>query len=231
MAKYYIEYDKFLVAVDCIIFGFDGKELNLLLIKRNFPPARGEWSLMGGFLERVESIDDAAKRVLKELTGMSNVYLEQLQGYGEVERDPGQRVISIAYYVLIKIDDYDEELAEKYNAKWFPINDFPKLIFDHNSMVNKALKRLQRKAQNQPIGFELIPRKFTIPQLQRLYEAIFRKEFDKRNFRKKILGFHVLKKLEEKDKESSKKGAFYYQFDQKEYNRLLKSGYNFEVNI
>jgi len=231
MVKYYTEYDKFLVAVDCIIFGFDGKELNLLLIKRNFPPAKGEWSLMGGFLKKKESIDQAAERVLFKLTGLCNVFLEQLQGYGEIERDPGERVISIAYYALINIDDYDEELAQQYNAKWFPINDFPKLIFDHNIMVDKALRRLQRKAQNQPIGFELIPPKFTIPQLQRLYEAIFRKEFDKRNFRKKILSFHVLKKLEEKDRESSKKGAYLYQFDQKEYNRLLNSGYNFEVNV
>jgi len=231
MVKYYSEYDKFLVAVDCIIFGFDGKELNLLLIKRNFPPAKWEWSLMGGFLKKNESIDQAAERVLFKLTGLCNVFLEQLQGYGEIERDPGERVISIAYYALIKIDDYDEELAQQYNAKWFPINDFPKLIFDHNIMVDKALRRLQRKAQNQPIGFELIPQKFTIPQLQRLYEAIFRKEFDKRNFRKKILSFRVLKKLEEKDRGSSKKGAYLYQFDKKEYNRLLDSGYNFEVNV
>jgi 8-oxo-dGTP diphosphatase len=231
MVKYYSEYDKFLVAVDCIIFGFDGKELNLLLIRRNFSPAKGEWSLMGGFLKEKESIDQAAERVLFKLTGLCNVFLEQLQGYGELDRDPGERVISVAYYALIKIDDYDEELAQQYNAKWFPISDFPKLIFDHNIMVDKALRRLQRKAQNQPIGFELIPPKFTIPQLQRLYEAIFRKEFDKRNFRKKILSFHVLKKLEEKDRESSKKGAYLYQFDRKEYNRLLDSGYNFEVNV
>lgn len=231
MAKYYSEYDKFLVAVDCIIFGFDGKELNLLLIKRNFPPAQGEWSLMGGFLKKEESVDEAAERVLKKLTGLCNVFLEQLQGYGKIERDPGERVISIAYYALIKIDDYDEELAEKYNAQWFPINDFPGLIFDHNIMVDKALRRLRRKAQNQPLGFELIPQKFTIPQLQRLYEAIFGKQFDKRNFRKKILSFQVLNKLEEKDRGSSKRGAFLYQFDQKEYNRLLESGYNFEMNV
>lgn len=229
--KFYTEHDRFLLAVDCIIFGFDGKELNLLLIKRNFPPAQGEWSLMGGFLKEKESIDEAAERVLSKLTGLNNVFLEQLQGYGEIERDPGERVISIAYYALIKIDEYNKELAKTHNAKWFPINNFPTLIFDHNSMVDKALRRLQRKAQNQPIGFELISKKFTIPQLQKLYEAIFRKEFDKRNFRKKILSFQVLKKLEEKERESSRKGAFFYQFDQKEYNRLLQSGYNFEVNV
>ena len=229
--KFYTEHDRFLLAVDCIIFGFDGKELNLLLIKRNFPPAQGEWSLMGGFLKKKESIDEAAERVLSKLTGLKNVFMEQIQGYGKIERDPGERVISIAYYSLIKIDENNEELAKTHNAKWFPIDNFPTLIFDHNSMVDKALGRLQRKAQNQPIGFELIPKKFTIPQLQKLYEAIFRKEFDKRNFRKKILSFQVLKKLEEKERESSRKGAFFYQFDQKEYNRLLESGYNFEVNV
>jgi len=231
MTLYYSEYDKFLVAVDCIIFGFDGQELKLLLIKRKFPPAKDEWSLMGGFLKKEESVNEAAERVLKKLTGLCNVFLEQLQGYGEINRDSGKRVISIAYYALIKIDDYDKNLIEKYNAQWFPINDFPKLIFDHNIMVKKAMKRLRRRAQNQPIGFELIPQKFTLPQLQRLYEAIFQKGFDKRNFRKKILGFQVLKKLEEKDRGTSKKGAYLYRFDQDMYNRLIENGYSFEVNI
>jgi len=176
-------------------------------------------------------IDEAAERVLKKLTGLCNVYMEQLRAYGEVSRDPGRRVVSIGYYALIKIDEYDEDLVKKYHARWFPIDNFPRLIFDHNEMVDHALRRLQGKAQNQPIGFELLPQKFTIPQLQKLYEAIFRKEFDKRNFRKKILSFQGLKKLEEKDWESSKKGAYLYQFDQNEYNRLLDSGYNFEVNV
>jgi 8-oxo-dGTP diphosphatase len=231
MAKYYTEFEKFLVAVDCIIFGFDGQELKLLLIKRGFPPAQGEWSLMGGFLKKDESLDNAAARVLAKLTGLKDVYLEQLYSYGEVNRDPGERVISAAYFALIKIDDYDKELIRKYNAKWFPINDFPKLIFDHNEMVNRALKRLRRKAQSQPIGFELLPKKFTIPQLQRLYEAIFQKDFDKRNFRKKILGFEVLRKFDEKDKKRSKKGAFLYQFDQDKYDNLIENGYSFEVNV
>jgi len=229
--KYYSDQERFLVAVDAIIFGFDGQELKILLIRRDLPLQKGDWSLMGGFLKEDESIDQAAGRVLTELTGLGNVFLEQLQGYGEIDRDPGGRVISIAYYALIKIDDYDEQLLTKYNANWFPIDDCPKLIFDHNLMVDKALRRLQRRAQNQPIGFELIPKKFTIPQLQKLYEAIFRKEFDKRNFRKKILSFEVLKKLEEKERASSKKGAFYYQFDQEKYNRLLESGYHFEMNV
>jgi len=231
MATYYSEYDKFLVAVDCIIFGFDEGELKLLLIKRNFPPAQGEWSLMGGFLKKKESLDDAASRVLQRLTGLSNVYLEQLYSYGEINRDPGARVMSVAYYALIKIKDYDEELVRKHNANWFAINDFPDLIFDHNIMVDKALKRLRRKAQSQPIGFELLPDKFTIPQLQSLYEAIFQKNFDKRNFRKKILGFDVLKKFNEKEKMNSKKGAFLYQFNRDKYDDLIDSGYSFGFNV
>lgn len=231
MALYYSEYDKFLVAVDCIIFGFDGQELKLLLIKRNFPPAQGEWSLMGGFLKEDESLNDAAARVLCKLTGLQEVYLEQLYSYGEIDRDPGEIVISVAYYALIKIDDYDEELLRKYNAKWFAINDFPELIFDHNVMVDKALRRLKRKAQSQPLGFELLPEKFTIPQLQRLYEAIFQKEFDKRNFRKKIIELQVLQKLDEKEKKSSKKGAYLYQFERDKYKKLTENGFSFEVNV
>lgn len=231
MVLYYSEYNKFLVAVDCIIFGFDGQELKLLLVKRNFPPAKGEWSLMGGFLKKDESLDNAAARVLFKLTGLQKVYLEQLYSYGKIDRDPGERVISAAYYALVKIDEYDEKLLKKYNAKWFLINGFPDLIFDHNIMVNKALKRLKRKAQSQPIGFELLPEKFTIPQLQKLYETIFQKEFDKRNFRKKILGFQVLQKFDEKEKKSSKKGAYLYRFDQDKYNRLIENGYSFEVNV
>lgn len=231
MNKFYTGYDKFLVAVDCIIFGFDEGELKLLLIKRNFPPAQGEWSLMGGFLKKKESLDDAASRVLQRLTGLSNVYLEQLYSCGEINRDPGARVMSVAYYALIKIKDYDEELVRKHNANWFPLNDFPDLIFDHNMMVNRALKRLRRKAQSQPIGFELLPDKFTIPQLQSLYEAIFQKNFDKRNFRKKILSFDVLKKFNEKEKKNSKKGAFLYQFNRDKYDDLIDSGYSFEFNV
>jgi len=228
---FYTEYDRFLVAVDAIIFGFDGQELKLLLVKRNFPPAQGEWSLMGGFLKGDESVDEAAVRVLHKLTGLGNVYLEQLQTYGDIARDPGERVISVAYYALIKIDDYDKSLAEKYHASWFPIQQYPNLIFDHNEMVSKALRRLRRKAQIQPIGFQLLPEEFTLPQLQKLYEAIFQKDMDKRNFRKKILGFDVLQKLTEKDKEGSRKGAYLYRFDRHKYEHLLNEGTGFVLKV
>jgi len=226
---HYKEKDRHLVAVDSIIFGFDKEKLKILLIKRNFEPCRGEWSLMGGFLRNEESLDDAATRVLYRLTGLKDLYLEQLYTYGDLNRDPGARVLSTAYFALIDIEEYQEQLSNRYNAKWWDIEKFPDLIFDHNQMVNKALRRLQRRTRNQPIGFELLPEKFTIPQLQSLYEAIHQRKMDKRNFRKKILSYDFLERLEEKDKSNSKKGAFLYKFNEKKYKELVKQGYSFEI--
>ena len=228
---YYSEHEKFYVAVDSIIFGYDeeGRELKLLLLKRNFQPAMGEWSLMGGFLKNDESVDEAARRVLHQLTGLSNVYMEQLYSFGEIHRDPGARIISIAYFALIKINASDLEQVKNHGATWIPVSALPKLIFDHGQMVERALKRLQIRARTQPIGFELLPEKFTIPQLQGLYEAIYNKPLDKRNFRRKLLSMDLLEKLEEKEKESSRKGAWYYRFDPKRYEDLLKRGFNFEL--
>lgn len=229
--SYYSEHEKFHVAVDSIIFGYDegGRELKLLLLKRNFEPARGEWSLMGGFLQKDESIEDAAKRILHQLTGLSDVYMEQLYSFGELDRDPGDRIISVAYFALIKINDSDLELVKNHGATWIPISSLPQLIFDHNQMVERAMKKLQVRARTQPIGFELLPEKFTIPQLQGLYEAIYNKSLDKRNFRRKLLAMDLLEKLEEKEKESSRKGAWYYRFDARKYEDLLKRGFNFEL--
>lgn len=226
---HYKEKDRHLVAVDSIIFGFDKEKLKILLIKRNFEPCRGEWSLMGGFLRKEESLDDAATRVLYRLTGLKDLYLEQLYTYGDLNRDPGARVLSTAYFALIDIGKYQEQLSHRYNAKWWDIEKFPDLIFDHNRMVDRALHRLQRRTRNQPIGFELLPEKFTIPKLQSLYEAIHRRRMDKRNFRKKILSYDFLDRLEEKDKSNSKKGAFLYKFNEKKYKELVERGYNFEI--
>ncbi len=228
---YYQEHDKFHVAVDSIIFGYDegGRELKVLLLKRNFQPAKGEWSLMGGFLKDNEAIDDAAKRILTQLTGLANVYAEQLYTFGEVNRDPGARIISIAYFALIKINDSDLELVKNHGATWIPISSMPKLIFDHSVMISRALKKLQIRARTQPIGFELLPDKFTIPQLQGLYEAIYNKALDKRNFRRKLLAMDLLEKQEEKERESSRKGAWYYRFDPNKYEDLLNRGFNFEL--
>ena len=182
----YGHFHKYHVAVDNIIFGFDGKDLKILLIKRGFEPEKGTWSLMGHLLKPNESVDEAANRVLFELTGLKNVFVEQLHTFGEIKRDPVARTISIAYYALIRVDDYDIELGKNYEAQWFVINKHPKLVFDHEQMVQYALDRLRTKTRTQPIGFELLPEKFTIPQLRSLYEAIHDKVYDPRNFSRKL---------------------------------------------
>ncbi len=227
--KSYTSAPKHLVAVDCIVFGFDNEDLKILLVRRPIEPVKGEWSLMGGFVQEGESLDDASKRVLYALTGLHDVYLEQLYTFGEVDRDPVDRVISVAYYALIKIADYDREIVRENGAQWFKVTDYPKLIFDHDRMVQTAISKLRRKCRTQPIGFELLPEKFTIPQLQNLYEAILNQKLDKRNFRKKILSMNLLDKLDEKDKENSKKGAFYYRFNKEKYELLTSNGFSFEI--
>lgn len=225
----YTHNKKYHVAVDCIIFGFDRQTLKLLCVKRDFEPEKGKWSLMGGFLTEEEDIDQAAERVLFQLTGLKEIYLEQLQAYGERLRDPAARVISIAYYALIDSVRFDKQISRTYDARWFSLDHLPHLVFDHQAMVEKAIKRLRRKCSTQPVGFELLPEKFTLPQLQLLYEEIFGRALDKRNFRKKILSLGVLEKLEEKDKEGSRKGAFLYRFDKKKYDALMNNGFNFEI--
>jgi ADP-ribose pyrophosphatase YjhB (NUDIX family) len=224
MIAEYQGHDRFLLAIDCIIFGFDGTTLKALLIKRGFQPERGKWSLMGGFVNKEEGVDEAAQRILFQLTGLEKIYMEQLHCYGEVDRDPGGRVVSIAYYALIRLEDYSEALLNEHNAKWFELDKIPSLVFDHKKMIRLAKERLQQKVSNHPIGFALLPDKFTLPQLQSLYEAIYETPLDKRNFSKKILSLDILHKLDEKDKETSRKGAYYYIFDQKKYKELEKEG-------
>jgi 8-oxo-dGTP diphosphatase len=223
----YKSQDRILVAVDCIIFGFDGKQLQALLIKRGFEPEKGKWSLMGGFTNHDESTEEAAVRVLRQLTGMDNIYMEQLYCFSDVNRDPAGRVISIAYFALINIADYSEQLQFEHEARWFELSQIPDLIFDHKQMVEKAKERLQQKVANHPIGFELLPEKFTLPQLQNLYEAIYEAPLDKRNFTRKILSLEILNRLDEKNKESSRKGAFYYVFDKNKYSKLEQVGVKF----
>jgi 8-oxo-dGTP diphosphatase len=227
--QHYKEYPTFHVAVDSIIFGFDQGELKLLIHKRQIEPAKGEWSLFGGFVQKGESLDEAASRILFELTGLNNIYMEELQTYGEVDRDPAGRVISVAYYALIPAIEFSEATSSQYGATWVSLKDLPPLIMDHNSMVTKGIRRLKRRTASQPIGFELLPGEFTMPQLQALYEAIYQSELDKRNFRKKILAMDVLIKLDTKDKSSSRKGAFLYRFDQLKYKKLVEGGYNFTI--
>ena len=222
MSDYYSSNPKFYVGVDCIIFGFHEGELHLLLLKRNFKPAMGEWSLMGGFVQENESVDDAAKRVLKELTGLHNVYMEQVGSYGAVDRDPGERVISIAYYALVNINEYDKDLVHQHNAFWINIKNLPPLIFDHPLMVENALSLMQQKASSEPIGFNLLPKLFTLTQLQTMYEAIFGEEMDKRNFRKRISEMNFVEKTNKIDKITSKRGAALYKFNEKVYRKSPK---------
>ncbi len=214
---------KLLAAVDCIIFGFDGQELKLLIIKRSFEPMKGKWSLMGGFIGPEESADVAANRIVKKLTGLDNIYLEQLQSFTDPGRDPVERTISIAYFALINLQDYEQQLSKDYHAEWTPINRLPGLIFDHKKIVAAAREKLQQKAKIQPFVFELLPEKFTLPQLHLLYEAIYDTALDKRNFMRKILATGLLIAQKEKDKSTSRRGAFYYALDKKRYNKLLRT--------
>lgn len=223
--RFYSKEDKIALAVDCIIFGFDGEGLKILLIKRAFEPEKNKWSLVGGFLKRKEMLTEAAERILKTYTGLDDIYMEQVHTFSQVDRDPGDRIVSTAYYALINIEQHNKKLIEKYSAKWVEVSKLPKLIFDHKKMVKYALERLRQKASTEPIGFELLPQKFTMRQLQKVYEAIWDVSLDKRNFINKITSFKFLEKLKEKERESSKRGAFYYKFNPKMYEANNKNNF------
>ena len=230
-SEIYNSHTPHLVAVDCIIFGFVESELKLLIIKRVMEPCKGLWSLTGGFVGPQESMDEAANRILFDLTGLKDLYMIQLYTHGDVCRDPGGRVISTSYYSLIKMQDIDPDHEMLSNARWCPINELPELIFDHGKMVEIAQGALRDEAHRKPIGFELLPPKFTLPQLQSLYEAIYQLKFDKRNFRKSILKMNLLDQLDEKDKENSKKGAWLYRFNEGKYTDLLRHGFFFNIPV
>jgi len=233
MTKYYKSVEKHLVAVDCVIFGYDilDKNLKLLLIKRKFDPLKGGWSLPGGFVNPEESVTEAACRVLKQLTGLDQVYMEQSYAWGEPDRDVGGRVITISYFALIKIQDIDPIMQEASSAHWRYITRLPELVLDHSKLVGRALKELKERVKVKPVGFELLPEKFTLVQLQNLYEAIYMKSVDKRNFRKKILSMNLLEKLDEKEKETSKKGAYYYKFLPQKYEEFRRQGFYFNLDV
>ncbi|MEI6049601.1 MAG: DNA mismatch repair protein MutT, partial [Bacteroidota bacterium] len=175
--------------------------------------------------------DDAASRILRSLTGLESVYMKQSFAYGDINRDPGARVISVAYFALITIRDIDRGLAEQNGVNWRSISRLPDLIFNHPAMVKRALRDLQDQVKIKPVGFELLPEKFTLVQLQDLYEAIYQRTVDKRNFRKKILSMGILEKLDEKEKETSKRGAYYYKFNKDKYEKLKKNGFYFNLDV
>ncbi|TDE18180.1 NUDIX hydrolase [Dyadobacter psychrotolerans] len=216
-----------LLAIDCIIFGFDGKDIKLLLIKRNFEPQKGSWSLMGGFLEANENLEDGATRILHDLTGLKNIYVEQLGVYGNVQRDPVTRTVSVVFFALINIDDHSEEAVKLHNASWISLDQRPSLIFDHNEMVYKAIEHLRYKAALHPIGFELLPEQFTIPQLQKLYEAIYNTPIDRRNFSRKLLSTGLLIDTGIKNAHSATKKAALYKLDTARYKEKFNSFWNF----
>ena len=219
MDRAYKEVQQITLAVDCIIFGFNNNQLEVLLIHRGFEPEKERWSLMGGFVGNREDLDAAAHRILHDLSGLEDVYMEQVRTFGKADRDPYERVVSTTYSALILKERYKAELIAQYRARWFSIDDLPNLIFDHKQMIVSALNRLRRRVRTVPIVFNLLPKKFTLPQLQKLYEGILGEELDKRNFRKKLNTMDFLVKLDEKDMSGSRKGAYYYQFDEKKYNR------------
>ena len=214
MIKNYEKYEdvKRLLSADCVIFGYEKEQLKLLLFKRIIEPASGEWSLIGGWIKEHESAEDAALRVLTYITGLKDIYLEQVKVFSKPDRDPAGNVLSVVFNALIRIDEHSSELIEEYGASWFPISQIPPLIFDHDTMVMEAFEKLQLKATYNLIGRQLLPEKFTLTHLRQLYNEIFQKQFDPGNFRKKVLSLMLLERLEEKDMSESKKGAFYYRF-------------------
>lgn len=218
------------VTVDCVVFGLDEEDLKIILIERGGEPFKGRWALPGGFIQMEESLEQAAMRELKEETGVSNVYLEQLFTFGEPDRDPRDRVISVAYYALVNLRDHAIKAAtDARSAAWFSVDDIPKLAFDHNRILDMALKRLRGKVRYEPVGFELLPQKFTLTQLQRMYEKILEQKIDKRNFRKKILSMNLLNELDEVQMDVAHRAARLYRFDEKKYRQLKEKGFNFEI--
>jgi ADP-ribose pyrophosphatase YjhB (NUDIX family) len=204
--------ERHLVSIDNVVFGYENGELKLLLFRRSIEPAKGDWSLVGGWVNPDESGEDAAYRVLTNITGLQDIFMEQVSVFSKPDRDPGGRVISLVFYALIDIQAHNHQLVNKYGARWWPVNQLPDLIFDHNEMVQQALEKLRLKASRDLVGRDLLPEEFTLTQLRQLYNSIFMKEFDPGNFRKKILSLDAMVRLDKKLSSESKKGAYYYRF-------------------
>ena len=229
MAHIY-QYPRAALTVDCVVFGFDEGDLKVLLIERGLEPFKGRWALPGGFVRVDETLDAAARRELQEEAGLTNVFLEQLYTFGDLTRDPRERVVSVGYYALVKLSEHQAKAAtDAANARWFPVSNVPRLAFDHAEILRAAVERLKGKVRYQPIGFELLPPKFTLSQLQHLYEAVLGMDLDKRNFRKKVLSFGLLVPLEETQMLGRHRPAQLFKFDQKRYAYLRSRGFNFEI--
>jgi 8-oxo-dGTP diphosphatase len=217
------------LAVDIVVFALDSDDLRVMLIERKLPPL-GNWALPGGFVRVEETLHKAAVRELREETGLNDLFLEQLYTFGEMRRDPRERVVSVAYYALVNIAGHAVQAStDARAAAWFAVGELPPLAFDHAEIVQMALARLRSKVRYQPIGFELLPEKFTLRQLQHLYEVVLDRPLDKRNFRKKLLSMGVLKETSEIETDVAHRAARLYRFDKKAYDRLTKRGFHFEV--
>jgi 8-oxo-dGTP diphosphatase len=224
------EYARPALTTDCVVFGLDEEDLKVLLIERALAPHKGEWALPGGFVRVGESPDDSALRELIEETGLSKVYLEQLYTYGDPGRDPREHVVTVAYYALVNLIEHPPRAdTDAAKAEWFSLEDLPPLAFDHGEILKFAVERLRRKLRYQPIGFELLPPKFTLGELQWLYERILEQKLDKRNFRKKVLSFKLLKETGQFQKDVSHRAAQLYRFDRKRYQALAKQGFSYEL--
>lgn len=218
------------ISIDCVVFGFENNKLNILLVKRKRKPEKGEWALPGGFILKSETLDSAAIRVLEETSNVRNIYLEQVQSFSEVDRFPDRRVVTISYFALINPDKHSiKPGVDTTDVKWFSITDIPHMPFDHPKIFSYALASLQKRVRYKPIGFELLPKKFTLTQLQTLYESILNVSLDKRNFRKKILGTKLLVQLDEFQKGVAHRAPRLFRFDNKNYKRLKRVGINFEI--
>ncbi|OLP20150.1 NUDIX hydrolase [Leptolyngbya sp. 'hensonii'] len=229
---YTYEFPRPSLTVDCVVFGFDlsERDLKVMLIQRKLSPFEGQWALPGGFVRVEESVEAAALRELREETGIEKVFLEQLYTFGEVDRDPRERVVTVAYYALVNLSDHQiQATTDASDAAWFSIQQVPKLAFDHDRILITALNRVKGKVRYEPIGFELLPPKFTLSQLQQLYETVLGQELDKRNFRKKILQMDLLQELDEMQTNVRHRAARLYQFDEQKYQQLKQRGFNFEI--
>jgi len=226
------QYERPGLTVDCVIFGLDLEQetLKVMLIERDVEPFAGQWAIPGGFVRSEETLLEAATRELAEETGITDVFLEQLYTFGDQGRDPRGWVVSVAYYALVSPEKHHiHATTDARSAQWFEIDALPDLAFDHNQILHAALSRLRGKLTYAPIGFELLPQKFSIKQLQKLYEIVLGQSLDNRNFRKKIFAMDVLKELDEMQKGVAHRAARLYRFDERKYNQLLKRGMNFEL--
>ncbi len=224
------DYPRPAVTADCAVFGLDGERLHVLLIQRDVNPFRGSWALPGGFVQEDETCEEAARRELAEEAGLRGVYLEQLYTFSDVDRDPRHRVITVAHVALVNLLDYRVAAAtDARDVAWFVHDELPELAFDHETIVDVARDRIRGKVSYQPIGFELLPKKFTLTQLQRVYEIVLGRELDKRNFRRKALGTGLLVELDEVERDVAHRAARLYRFDRREYDKLRRRGFHFEI--